>query len=305
MKRNVVFCLCILQTVTRGTLVINELNADQPSTDTLEYIELYNTSPSDVVMDGYTLVLYNGALNPTASYRTIALDGHCISGLGYFVIGSPTMTNPTPNIQFLVSSNAVQNGGSTSSDGVGLYHGDVSNTANLVDFIAYSTYVAQTSVGPFYPDYLPQDVIAIEDSAYATEDVSLNRCNGNAVKDMTQFETRHLSPGTVNLCDGSVSPISVPTMASENCGTNTNPTTATSDLTTLHFMTTAVTTSAITTPDVTTQHAMTTAVTTPDVTTPTAVTTSAITTPDVTTPAGTSLNLLDVFENTKNTKMTC
>ncbi|CAH1781298.1 unnamed protein product, partial [Owenia fusiformis] len=203
-------------------ILINELNAAQPPSETLEYVELYNTSPMDIVMDNYTLIFHNGETGGLP-YRTIELDGYCISGLGYFVIGSKSMTNPKANIEFPPPSNNIQNADSTYPDGVGLYYGDTSNTANIVDFIAYSIYASQTDAGPFYPDYLPQNAIAIEDPAYGADDESLNRCNGNAVRDMTQFETRHLSPGTVNLCDGSLSPISVPPMASEklnNCDVN-------------------------------------------------------------------------------------
>ena len=41
------------------TLVINELDADTPGSDTAEFIELYSAT-ANLALDGYALVLFNG-----------------------------------------------------------------------------------------------------------------------------------------------------------------------------------------------------------------------------------------------------
>ena len=56
--------LCVGGTNTclkTGTLMINEIDYDQPDTDAAEFIELYNGSPDTVSLDGKAIVLINGA----------------------------------------------------------------------------------------------------------------------------------------------------------------------------------------------------------------------------------------------------
>ena len=75
-------------------VVINEVDSDSnAATDTAEFIELYNTSASQVSLDGHVIVLYNGNLAGEPSYRVIDLTGHVIPANDYFVIGSTGVAN--------------------------------------------------------------------------------------------------------------------------------------------------------------------------------------------------------------------
>lgn len=97
---------------------INELDADQTGTDSVEYIELYSPC-GGVSLDNCYLVLYNGAFSgpADAEYITFSLHGQVIPADGYFVVGAATV----PNVDFtpgnFPATNAIQNG----QDGAGLW----------------------------------------------------------------------------------------------------------------------------------------------------------------------------------------
>jgi Endonuclease I/Secretion system C-terminal sorting domain len=121
-------------------LVINELDADSPSTDTKEFIELKSESPN-FSTDGYILVFFNGSDNGgDSSYLVIDLNGYQTDNNGLLVIGSAGVS-PFP--QLLVSENIIQNG----ADAVGVYQasvgdfpeGTLATQTNLIDAMVYGT----------------------------------------------------------------------------------------------------------------------------------------------------------------------
>jgi hypothetical protein len=122
-------------TLTVG-LVINEVDYDNSGTDTLEYVEIYNTNAYAVDLTGLHLDFINGS-NGTV-YRSIDLSG-VIDANGFITIGSPAIANVT--IQFPVSSNAIQNG----PDGISLVDGG----GVVIDSIAYGGDVAGAGEGLF------------------------------------------------------------------------------------------------------------------------------------------------------------
>jgi len=118
-------------------LVINEVDADTPGTDTMEFVELYDGGTGNTSLSGFVLVAYNG--NGDTSYNAFDLDGFTTNAEGYFVIGNTAV----PNVSLVVSSNSFQNG----ADAVALYTGDATDfpsgtpvtTTNLVDALVYDT----------------------------------------------------------------------------------------------------------------------------------------------------------------------
>ncbi|WP_338358581.1 endonuclease [Yeosuana marina] len=128
--------------ITTGTpsIVINEVDADQPSTDAAEFIELYDGGVGNSSLDGFVVVLFNGD-NNDLSYKTIDLNGYTTDENGYFVIGSANV----PNVDLAIfTTNGIQNG----ADAVALYKGDADSFPNntvvlvddtLVDALVYGT----------------------------------------------------------------------------------------------------------------------------------------------------------------------
>lgn len=120
----------------RADVVINEIDADTPSTDVLEFIELYGTP--NQTLNGLVVVLYNGSND--LSYAAFDLDGYSLDANGFFLLGNAGVT-PTPSIIF--NSNVLQNG----QDAVALYNANAADfpngtpvtAVNLVDAIVYDT----------------------------------------------------------------------------------------------------------------------------------------------------------------------
>ncbi|GAB5398764.1 MAG: hypothetical protein Aureis2KO_03490 [Aureisphaera sp.] len=116
---------------------INEVDADQTSTDTMEFIELLSQNPSQS-LDGYIVVLYNG--NGDASYTTVDLNGFTTDSNGFLIIGSDAV----PGVDIaLGADNTIQNG----ADAIAIYQDSAANfpdgtlvtSTNLVDAIVYDT----------------------------------------------------------------------------------------------------------------------------------------------------------------------
>lgn len=118
-------------------IVINEVDADTPGVDQLEFIELFDGGSGSTALDGLVLVLFNGA--DDKSYRAVDLDGYKTGKEGYFVAGNEEVAG----VDFLFGNGTLQNG----PDAVALYVGSESDfangtpitTDNLIDALVYGT----------------------------------------------------------------------------------------------------------------------------------------------------------------------
>lgn len=127
--------------VTPATVLINEVDADTPSTDTAEFIELFDGGAGNTALDGLVLVLFNG--NGDVSYAAFDLDGQTTDASGYFVICGNASNVANCDLDASPDSDLVQNG----ADAVALYLGDATDfpngtavtTANLLDALVYDT----------------------------------------------------------------------------------------------------------------------------------------------------------------------
>ncbi len=114
-------------------LVINEVDYDQPGTDTAEFVELRNVSAQPINLAGYYLLGINGGALPATVYRRDHLPSVILLPGQYFVIGSPLV----PSVDFVVgSTNIWQNG---APDAIALVKNSTDNPANdqLVDSVSY------------------------------------------------------------------------------------------------------------------------------------------------------------------------
>ncbi len=130
------------------TVVINEIDADTPGSDTLEFIELKSFDSGGVALpnyslDGYVLVFYNGANDWV--YRTIDLDGFVTDINGIIHFGNSAVS---PSPAAIIPPNGIQNG----PEVVAIYNGNATDfpidtatidVPNLIDAIAYSNNTTQ------------------------------------------------------------------------------------------------------------------------------------------------------------------
>jgi len=109
------------------TLVVNEIDYDQPSTDAAEFIELKNVGSADVDLTGVTVTLING--NGDSVYNTFALPPQTLGAGEYFVICANPSNTPRCNLDVSPNTNLIQNG---APDAVAIMSG-----ATVIDAVSY------------------------------------------------------------------------------------------------------------------------------------------------------------------------
>ncbi len=120
-----------------AAVYINEIDSDQPGADTGELIELYVGEPTVRSLEGYIVVLFNGA--NSQSYSVIDLAGRATDARGLFVIGNAGVAN----VDLVIPDNSFQNG----PDAVAVYQsaagdfptGTAPTSEALVDVVVYGT----------------------------------------------------------------------------------------------------------------------------------------------------------------------
>lgn len=183
MIKKLLFLLLFCNLAFAQTVYINELDADTPSTDVLEFIELKSTVPN-FSLDGYVLVFFNAG-NADKAYLSFDLDGLVTDINGIVTLGNVGLS-PAPDRN--ISDNIIQNG----PDAVALYIGNPSNfingvtvatTTNLVDALVHKTndadpvsLMAALGVTIAYDEYIsaasPSDANSIQrknDGTYETK----------------------------------------------------------------------------------------------------------------------------------------
>ena len=149
-----------------STVFINEIHYDNTGTDAGEFIEIANTTGTDLT--GWSVVLYNG--NGGATYSTTALGG-------------------TDEVQALTyPSNGIQNG---SPDGVALING-----TTLVQFLSYEGAFTATA-GPANGQTSTDIVVTEPDTTPADQSLQLTG-EGATYGDFTWTGPADDSPGEVN-----------------------------------------------------------------------------------------------------------
>jgi len=184
--------------VSTRPVLINEVEADTPSTDTEEFVELI--APRTTVLDGLVLVLFNGGASGDVSYRAFDVVGTVDDG--FWVLGPDAVSEVD---QIIGTSDIVQNG----ADAVALYLGTTedfpSGTApterNLVDAIVYDTGDADDSA---LIDVLTPGQEQIDEDGNGEKDTESNqRCPDGAggPRVTSAYVQRPPTPGALNDCE--------------------------------------------------------------------------------------------------------
>ncbi len=118
-------------TAVCSDLVINEVDYNQPGTDTAEFVEIFNAGNTTATFDNVSLKFINGGMSPAPVYGTIDLTGQTLGPHKYLVVGDPAVTVPAMVAKVDLSSVSMQNG---APDGLALYDG---NSHTIIDSLAY------------------------------------------------------------------------------------------------------------------------------------------------------------------------
>jgi predicted extracellular nuclease len=197
-------------------VIINELDSDQVSNDSAEFVELYDGGVGNTALDGLVVVFYNGGAANDPSYAAFDLDGFTTNAQGYFTIGNPGVTGV--DLIFAPGANGfLQNG----ADAVALYAGNAADfpngtpvtTTNLEDAVVYDNGQADDSgLLVLLNSGEPQ----VNEGGTTT---SIGRCpNGSGGKRNTSsYTARTPSPDGVNDCP--VPPVNKTIMEIQGNGT--------------------------------------------------------------------------------------
>ncbi|MCW5920761.1 MAG: lamin tail domain-containing protein [Saprospiraceae bacterium] len=170
-----------------ATLVINEVDYDQPGTDTQEFIELKNVSAATVNLDNYKLELVDGGTNTV--YRTVDLPNFNLAAGGYYVICGNGSGVPNCNFNFDgAGSDRIQNG---APDAIRL----VLNNIITVDALSYEGSVPGAVEG--------SGAGLNDDGTSPAQNLGLSRIpDGNDTdQNNADFVLTCLSPGTANIAN--------------------------------------------------------------------------------------------------------
>ncbi len=174
---------------TDPIVVINEVDYDQPGTDTAEFIELKNIGTVSANLAEFSVQLINGSND--SIYNTISLPTMTLAVGDYFVIcGNPANT-PECDLDVSPDSNLIQNG---APDAVTLLR-----SGTVVDAVSYEGDVA--------PPNVEGSGVGLSDSS-STAFVSLSRFPDGADTDINNvdFSLRCTTPGAVNSPDNTACP---------------------------------------------------------------------------------------------------
>jgi len=162
------------------TLVINEVDYDQPSIDTAEFLELKNVSASAIDLGPYAVELVNGTGGGAAAYQTIDLPSAGLAPGDHYVVCANAATTANCDLDIV---DAIQNG---APDAIGLRLG-----TTLVDALSYegdsgAPYTEGSGAG-LVDDGVPE---------------GLSRCADGTDTDQNNadFLLRAITPGAANSC---------------------------------------------------------------------------------------------------------
>jgi len=174
-----------VQPLVSNTLVINEIDYDQPSTDTAEFVEILNVSGAAIDLDPYTLVFINGSGGGAAIYDTIELPALSLAAGDYYVVCADASTVTNCDLDDSPDTNFIQNG---APDAVALLLG-----TDVVDAVSYegdtgAPYTEGTGTGLEDPGTTGSDNLGISRFPNGVD------TNSNNV----DLSTRCISPGAAN-----------------------------------------------------------------------------------------------------------
>lgn len=165
-------------------LVLNEVDYDQPSTDTAEFVEIANIGTGSAILSEYTLELVNGTGGGASIYQTITLPEVTLTAGEYFVICANAATVANCDLDVSPDTNLIQNG---APDAVGLRYG-----TTLIDAVSY-----EGDTGAPYTEGTGSGLV---DTASGSESISRCPDGMDTNQNHKDFSLAPITPGSANVC---------------------------------------------------------------------------------------------------------
>jgi predicted extracellular nuclease len=166
-----------------ATLVVNEIDYDQPATDAAEYLEIKNVSDAPVDLTGHSVVLVNGTGGGAAVYQTIGFPSTPLAAGDYFVVCGNAATVPECDLDVAPDTNLIQNG---SPDAMAITLG-----GTVVDTVSYE--------GDTGAPYTEGSGVGLEDDP-SDPDHGISRLPDGTDTDQNNVDlsSRCITPGATN-----------------------------------------------------------------------------------------------------------
>lgn len=202
----VIISLACISSKGQG-LCINEIDYDQPGSDSAEFIELYNRGTTPENLGDYTVILYNGSATTPGIYDSIPLPAQTLQPGDYFVICNSGGLVPNCDMVHGAATNMIQNG---SPDAVALRN---NNDMTVFSPVSYE--------GNCNAPYISGNGVPLAQSDTGnTPFVGISRFpdGTDTGDDSTDFNRACITPGHANVdsSTGCQSPIYVQNMIVEN-----------------------------------------------------------------------------------------
>ena len=167
------------------TVVINEVDYDQASTDTAEFLELKNVSGAAIDLGPYVVRLVNGNAGGAAVYDTIDLPSVSLAAGDYYVVCANAGTVANCDLDDGPDTNFIQNG---DPDAIGLANG-----TTVVDALSYG--------GNTGAPYTEGSGAGLDDDPDEGTN-GLSRCPDGADTDVNNADVTYApsTPGAANTC---------------------------------------------------------------------------------------------------------
>ncbi|MDJ1179647.1 Ig-like domain-containing protein, partial [Roseofilum sp. BLCC_M91] len=165
-------------------LVINEIDYDQPGTDTAEFIELKNIGSSPINLDPFDVLIINGTGGGATTAQTIDLPNVNLAAGDYYVISANAANVPNTDLDVTPDTNLIQNG---APDAVALVQG-----ATVIDTVSYE--------GDTGAPYTEGTGVGLEDDpSVANHGISRVPDGTDTNNNSTDFTFQGITPGLANV----------------------------------------------------------------------------------------------------------
>jgi uncharacterized protein len=166
-----------------ATLVINEIDYDQPGTDTAEFVEIRNNDSITVNLNNYNIQMINGSGGGAVQYQLFNLPSVNLAPGDYFVLCGDAANVPSCDLDVTPNSDLIQNG---APDAVALRFG-----TTLIDTVSYE--------GNTGTPYTEGSGVGLEDNpAVAFAGISRFPDGVDTNQNNVDFSLRCITPGAVN-----------------------------------------------------------------------------------------------------------
>lgn len=184
------------------TLVVNEIDYDQPGTDGAEFVELKNVSGSPINLGPYELQLVSG--DTGTAYKTFDLPDVDLPSGDYFVVCADATTVDNCDLDVSPDTNLIQNG---APDAVAVAHAN-----GIVDTVSYEG----DSAGGYTEG---SGAGLVDNGSDGREGISRFPDGTDTDQNNVDLSVRCISPGESNLAADSGCEVDTPTPVT---GTATN-----------------------------------------------------------------------------------